>query len=101
MCIRVYLYCLSKLVKSDLLSKQVNLCCFSLSRNDDIYQDLLSISAVMSQACCFIIVMKCACSVDFNACWAKPCLHGATCTQRGHDYTCKCTRGYVGTRCER
>ena len=37
---------------------------------------------------------------DINDCTAHVCLHGGTCQDEVNDYTCLCTEGYTGERCE-
>ena len=37
--------------------------------------------------------------VEFNACKSNPCMHEATCNQKGNNYTCTCNGYYEGTNC--
>ena len=39
------------------------------------------------------------CETNFDACVADPCLHGGTCIDGIHDYTCECLIGYFGDTC--
>ncbi|XP_049592179.1 protein eyes shut homolog [Syngnathus scovelli] len=34
-----------------------------------------------------------------NVCNPSPCLNNATCVSRGHDYVCRCLRGFAGKNC--
>lgn len=40
------------------------------------------------------------CEYEYNECESSPCTHGGTCTDRINGYSCACTRGYAGKRCE-
>ena len=38
--------------------------------------------------------------VDVNECESKPCENDGTCTDAVNLYTCRCTPGFTGARCE-
>ena len=37
---------------------------------------------------------------EIDECASGPCTNGATCNNQINSYTCTCSAGYTGTRCE-
>lgn len=40
------------------------------------------------------------CNLEYNECDSNPCLNNGQCTDHIGGFSCKCTRGYTGKRCQ-
>ena len=38
--------------------------------------------------------------LDIDECASRPCQNGGVCTDKVNDFSCRCTAGFTGKRCE-